>query len=170
MKAPRRKPVLRTVLTLAATLVTILSAFVWATAMTGPLNARGTNALIVVWHGYADIMVDGLHGEYPRSSGNRTIRLSPALTKGYKLPAFWYQHDRPNGSLRIQIPLVIPLAILIAWTGWGWARFHRRRNRHECHACGYPRLGLDSPACPECGRQTHPSASAAERTQQPPAS
>jgi hypothetical protein len=114
MKTPRRKPILCTALTLVAALVTILSAFVWSTAMTGRLNARGTNALVVIWHGYADIMVHGLHGEYPRTSGNRTIRLSPALIKGYKLPSFWYQHDRPNGSLRIQIPLIIPLAVLLA--------------------------------------------------------
>jgi hypothetical protein len=156
MKTPRRKPILCTALTLVAALVTILSAFVWSTAMTGRLNARGTNALVVIWHGYADIMVHGLHGEYPRTSGNRTIRLSPALIKGYKLPSFWYQHDRPNGSLRIQIPLIIPLAVLLAWTAWGWFSFHRRRSRHQCHACGYPRLGLHSPTCPECGHTASP--------------
>lgn len=155
MKA-RRKPILRITLTLAATLVTILSAFIWPTAMTGPLNARGTNALVVVWHGYTDIMIQGLHGEYPQTSGNRTIRLSPALIKGYKLPAFWYEHDRPNGSLRIQIPLFLPLAALLAWTAWGWLRFHRRHGRHQCQSCGYPRLGLHSPTCPECGHTASP--------------
>lgn len=156
MKVFRRKPVFRTALTLVAALVTILSAFVWPTAMTGPLNARGTNAIIVVWHGYADVMVQGLHGEYPRTRGSQTIRVGPALTKGYKLPAFWYQHDRPNGSLRVQIPLVLPLAALVVWTAWGWVRFHRRRDGHACHACGYPRLGLDSHACPECGQSAGP--------------
>lgn len=156
MKPPRRKPFLRTALTLAAALVTILSAFGWSTAMTGPLNARGTNAIVTIWHGNIRIMAEGLHGEYPQTRGNRTIRLSHALIKGYKLPAFWYEHDRPNGSLRIQIPLFIPLAVLLAWTAWGWLRFHRRRTRHQCHACGYPRLGLHSPTCPECGHTASP--------------
>lgn len=151
MKAHRRKPILRTALTLVFAIATILSAFIWPTAMTGPLNARGTNALIVVWNGYADIMVDGLHGAPPRSTGDRAFRINPAARKGYKLPTFWYQHDRPNGSLRIQIPLFIPLAALLAWTAWSWLRFHRRGSRHQCHACGYPRLGLHSPTCPECG-------------------
>jgi hypothetical protein len=131
MKTPRRKPILCTALTLVAALVTILSAFVWSTAMTGDLNTRGTNVIVTIWHGNIRLMAEGLHGEYPQTRGFRTIRLSPAPLKGYKLPDFWYQHDRPNGSLRIQTPLFIPLAVLLAWTAWGWIRFHRRRSRHQ---------------------------------------
>ncbi len=146
------KPIKRTLLTVSLALATFLTAFVWPTAMTGPLNARGTNTIVVVWNGSIDIMVHGLHGEHPRAAGDRTVRLSPALIKGYKLPAFWYQHDRPNGSLRIQIPFFIPLSALLAWTAWGWINHRRRRAGQGCPTCGYPLLGLNPPTCPECGR------------------
>lgn len=145
------KPIKRTLLTTAFALATLLAAFVWPTAMTRPLNARGANALVVVWYGYADLMADGLHGEYPRAGGDRSLRLSPALVKGYQLPKLWYRHDRPNGSLRVQIPLFIPLAALLAWTACGWNNHRRRRAGQECQTCGYPLLGLNPPTCPECG-------------------
>lgn len=152
MKAPRRKPILRTALTLVAALTTILSAFVGFHSNTGPLNHRATHVIVNIRNGLIDTDAGGLHGQTTRFGGFRRVRLDLIDQAGFKLPSLWFQYVRPNGSLRIQIPLFIPLTVLLAWTARGWLRFHRRRSRHHCHACGYPRLGLHSPTCPECGR------------------
>lgn len=146
---PPRKPIKRTMCTAVMLGVFLLAAFVWPTVMTGPLNKHGTNAMFIVWDGYADLMVYGLHGEVPRTTGQRTLRLQPAPRTGYRLPNFWFEHSRPEGTLRIQVPLFIPLSILLGWTTAGWVGFARRRDGPNCPACGYDLAGLT--ACPECG-------------------
>lgn len=156
MKAPRRKPILRTALTLVAALTTILSAFVGFHSNTGPLNHRATHVTVNIRNSLIYIEAAGLHGQTTRFGGFRRVRLDLIDQEGFKLPSLWFQYVRPSGWLSIQMPLVIPLAVLLAWTAWGWFRFHRRRTRHQCHACGYPRLGLHSSTCPECGHTASP--------------
>jgi hypothetical protein len=46
-------------------------------------------------------------------------------------------------------------AAVAVGTGAGWIRLRmwRRARRGQCRYCGYPRAGLQSPVCPECGHR-----------------
>lgn len=146
-----RRPLKRTTLAATMCLATIASAFWWPMVATGPLTGRGLNATLIVWSGYADLMVHGLNGRHAQSMTSRTVRVVPAARKGYRLPAYWFERDRAAGSLRIQVPLFIPTGACVAWAGWGWIRARSRARRDECGSCGYSMTGIGTPVCPECG-------------------
>jgi hypothetical protein len=60
----------------------------------------------------------------------------------------------PFPTFSTNIVAVLWLALMFTVTRWGKA--YPARNRHRCHHCGYPRIGLPSGApCPECGTCPH---------------
>jgi hypothetical protein len=89
-----------------------------------------------------------LSGEF--ETGYQRISFSPYW------PRFWWLYfGGPGDTLRVGIPLWLPLAPTLLATAAAWrldALARRRACAGLCPKCGYDRAGLAASAvCPECG-------------------
>jgi hypothetical protein len=83
-------------------------------------------------------------GRIPLTAANR-LGGAPGVAAG--IPTAEFSFIRMPAWLPVVLLLVQPIRAII-FGPWLW---RRRERNHLCLACGYERIGLTEPRCPECG-------------------